>query len=187
MTSWHVTLSAYVTCIETIGSLLFPTLSKFWNNAFEVNVVGQVWFNGQERQVTYWLVLGNCWTQLIALEHRKRSFSFRVSDGQCQVNSEGSVDVWKCFRYSVFLNASQISKRWNSFCRILFNVANEVNELNLKQFFFNVTWEMCLEFAQIDVVQRQKMSARWTESQTGASASNTLLFSELIPSTNNLR
>jgi len=130
--------------------LLFPTCSKFWNNTFEVNVVGQVCFHGQERQVRYTACVGkllNAADSLLSWA-QKTSFSFRVSDGQCQVNSQGSVDVWKCFRYSVFLNASQTSERCNSFCRILFNVANELNELILKYFFFNVTREMCLEFAR---------------------------------------
>ena len=101
--------------------------------------------SASEREVTQ-LVLTNSRTQLIhhSLQHGKRSLSFRVSDGQCQVNSGGIVVVRKCLRYSAFSNASQTSWRWNSFCSMLFNVVNEFNYLIRKHFFFNLKWEMCL-------------------------------------------
>ena len=101
--------------------------------------------SASEREVTQ-LVLATSWTQLIhhSLQHGKPSLSFRVSDGQCQVNSEGIVVVRNCLRYSAFSNASQTSWRWNSFCSMLSNVANELNYLILKHFFFNLKWEMCL-------------------------------------------
>ena len=66
-----------------------------------------------------WPTVERRWFFLHSLQRRKRSLSFRLSDWLCEIKSERSVDVWKCFRYSVFSHAPQTSWTWNSFCGLL--------------------------------------------------------------------
>jgi len=97
-------------------------------------------------------------------QHSKRSLSFRVSDGQCQVNSEGIVVVRKWLRYSAFSNASQASWEWNSFCSMLFNVANELTDLILKHFFFNLNCDCSYASEDISKLNRKATSILQTNS-----------------------